>query len=363
MSDAVKYHLINILQIVGFAVCGFVLLFVLDYIMKPESVDLKNIAGFYGEKDNTLDMVYIGGSAAFVYWQPLTAYEKAGITSYNFAVNTIQPESYVYMIKEVLKSQDPRVIVLDARAFQYRNRDGSASSVTYRNVVTGTPLSIERAQFIEDNVRKYLDKEEDTWTYHFDIALYHTRYNELPYDIELQLRAMVGNYQHQYKGYFTIERTAEIRKNNFKTNKQGGMTETTLSILDDLLNYLKTTDKKVLFIVSPYEETEEHKRIYNLVEAKVKQAGFDFLDGNEYDNEMGLNYETDFYNDAHVNLYGSNKYTNFLMKYIIERYDLTDCRGDARCSDWDSLLDGWHEYKTKVTQNIEKEKANKKEVK
>ena len=362
MSDAVKYHLINILQIVGFAVCGFVLLFVLDYIMKPESVDLKNIAGFYGEDSNTLDMVYVGGSAAFVYWQPLTAYEKFGITSYNFAADTIQAELYMYMTKEILKTQNPEVLVFDARAFQYRDYDQPPTSVAYRNVLTGTPLSIERAQFIDENINKNLGKEEDLWTYHFDIALYHTRYNELPYDIGTQLQMATGNYQNLYKGYYTIERTESIKKHDFRTDSQGGLSDETLEALDDLLNYLKNINKKVLFIVSPYEELKDHKKIYNLVEMKVKQAGFDFLDTNEYDEEMDLNYGVDFYNSSHVNLYGSDKYTNFVAKYLMENYNLVDHRDDNKYSNWNLLLDEWHEYKMNTMKKIEEEKLNRKEA-
>ena len=83
-----KKNIIDITKIVIFLVL-FVLIFIfLTYIMKPINVNLKNIAGFYSEDKNSLDMVYIGGSAAFVYWQPLKAYEDEGITSYNFAINS-----------------------------------------------------------------------------------------------------------------------------------------------------------------------------------------------------------------------------------------------------------------------------------
>ena len=37
-------------------------------------VNLRNITGNYPEKKHTLDKVYVGGSAIFVYWKKLKAY-------------------------------------------------------------------------------------------------------------------------------------------------------------------------------------------------------------------------------------------------------------------------------------------------
>ena len=124
-----KKNIIDITKILIFLIL-FVLIFIfLTYIMKPINVNLKNIAGFYNEEKNSLDMVYIGGSAAFVYWQPLKAYEDEGIASYNFAVNSIQEESYKYMIKEVLEYQNPKLILIDARAYSYRDNEKKRTSI------------------------------------------------------------------------------------------------------------------------------------------------------------------------------------------------------------------------------------------
>ena len=92
----------------------------MTYIMKPSDIALNNIAGFYGEEEDSLDMVYIGGSACYVYYEPLRAFEQNGIASYNFAASTPQVELYKMMIKEILKSQEAEVIVIDARTLQYR---------------------------------------------------------------------------------------------------------------------------------------------------------------------------------------------------------------------------------------------------
>ena len=63
-----KSNIIAISKIIIFIILFIIIFIILTYIMKPINVNLKNITGFYGEDKNSLDMVYIGGSAAFVYW-------------------------------------------------------------------------------------------------------------------------------------------------------------------------------------------------------------------------------------------------------------------------------------------------------
>ena len=43
---------------------------------------------------------------------------------------------------------------------------------------------------------------------------------------------------------------------------------------------------------------------------------------------MQLNFDTDFYNENHVNIFGADKYTDFLIAYLKEHYNLPDRRKD-----------------------------------
>ncbi len=339
-----KKHIIPILKTIIFSITFCFLFIILTYLMKPEDYALNNIAGFYGEKKNSLDMVYVGGSAGFVYWEPLRAYEKEGIASYDFGASTIQPEIYIYLIKEVLKKQNPEVIIIDARAFQYRDKEQPPTEVAYRNFLTGTPFSIEKAKFIEKYVRNVL--KEDTLSYHFDIIKYHRKPENLDYRNNLKMMFQI--YQNPLKGFYFVPKVAPITKHKFETDKETPMKEDTVEILDELLAYLKTTNHKFLFVVSPYEERESHRENFNYVERKVKEAGFDFLDANLYSDEMQLNFDTDFYNENHVNIFGADKYTDFLIAYLKEHYNLPDRRKDKEYESWNRLLPNWNQQ-VKVT--------------
>lgn len=321
---------------------------VVTYMMKPVSVDLCNIAGFYGEKDNSLDMVYIGGSASFVYWEPLRAFEKEGIASYNYGANTIQAELYKTMIKEVFKTQKPELIVIDARAFQYREKDQPPTEVAYRNVLTGMPFSINKIQFIKDNVKKYIN-DDNKLSYYFDIMKYHRDTKDMT--INTQLKMAYNLYTNENKGFYFVPKVQKQHKiiNNDIKNKQP-IDKETENILIDLLEYIKTTDCNYMFVVSPYVELRSHKQNFNYIAEIIEKYGYTFLDCNDYYEEMQLDFDKDLYNYAHVNIYGADKYTDFLTKKIKEKYNLPNRIDEYE--DWKRLLPVWNENVTATKENI-----------
>lgn len=311
---------------------------VMTYIMKPPDEPLFNIAGFYGEERNSLDMVYIGGSACITYWEPLRAFEQEGIASYNFAASTPQAELYKTMITEVLKTQNPEVIVIDARTFQYREKDAPPDEVHYRNALTGMPLSINKMEFIHENVEKYLG--EDDTSYYFDIIKYHRDLSNA--EINDQVKMLFNKYKNPTKGFRFVPKVEAQEKIINNTDKRTPVAKETEEILIDLLEYCKTTECNYLFVVSPYSELEKHKECYNYISDIVTQYGYNFLDANDYYDEMDLNFNTDLYNSTHVNILGADKYTDFLCKYLKENYNLSDRRENENYQEWFDLLDNWN---------------------
>lgn len=336
----------------GFKILSFIFIFCLlfaflTYFKKPWNYDLQNIAGFYGEKKNSLEMVYIGGSANFVYWEPLKAWEDYGITSYNFGADTIQPELYRYMIEEVLKHQNPKLIIIDARAFQYRDIDQPPTEAAYRNVLMGTPLNYNKYKFIKENVPKYL--KDKTISYNFDLVKYHSNveFSSLGGSIKMMFQL----YQNPLKGFYFVPNVKKMKKEKFLTEKVTPISIETTKILKSLLDYIKTKNIEVLFVVSPYIEIESEKENFNYIQSIIESEGYNFLDSNEYSKEMNIDYNMDFYNYSHVNIFGADKYTEFLSKYLKENYKINDKRKNSSYLNWNLLLENWH-YQVDYNKNL-----------
>ena len=128
---------------------------------------------------------------------------------------------------------------------------------------------------------------------------------------------------------------------NVKTNKRTELLENDEKTLIELLDYLKENDLNALFVVCPYSITAEDYAKYNTMSDIVSGYGYDFLNTNDYYDEMGIDFSTDFYNINHVNSLGARKYTDFLGNYLSQNYNLPDHRGDAAYSEWQTLAENY----------------------
>ncbi len=320
-----------------------------------------NVLGLYAEPDNSLDMVYIGGSACFVYWEALRAWQTHGFTSYNFAVDMLTPQSIQYSIQEIQKTQRPRVWVIDLRPFQYGDDPHGSNpdilnmyhDTAVRNISDNMRSWDVRCQFIDASVP---DKSERIF-YYIPFLKYHS---QLTTKLLLSTTHLItgtrseedltlfdnGIKENRLKGFHFIPKTTPVPFTDYSNVSQilalqGTINEYFLSLLD----YCKTSSITPLFIVHSYSQKEEHKQKFNYMAQVIESYGFDYLNMNDHVEQIGLNYSFDFYNEDHVNIFGAEKYTDFLASYLKKHYDMPDHRTDPAYSGWDNCA---KEFEAKV---------------
>ena len=69
--------------------------------------------GFYKMERNTVDVLFFGSSHAVSSFSPQILYDRYGITSYNLGCEQQNLITYYYLLKEALRFQKPKAIVLD----------------------------------------------------------------------------------------------------------------------------------------------------------------------------------------------------------------------------------------------------------
>ena len=127
-------------------------------------------------EEEPLDMIYVVGSAAFVYWEPLKAWNDCGFSSYNLATDTIQAESIKYYIKYALEHHNPRLFVVGVRAFQYYEKEvGGEAGI--RNSSDSLDLGIDRINLVNEYLNnRIIDENIDEFSLYIDIMRYHSNY-------------------------------------------------------------------------------------------------------------------------------------------------------------------------------------------
>lgn len=322
----------------------------ITYLFSETGYNRYNIVGI--KEEDPLDVVYVGGSAAFVYWQSLKAWHDYGFTSYSYATVGLPAESLQHYIEEVLKTQSPELFVVDVRPFQIWNEKIDAK---IRYSTDSMDYSLNRFSLVKD----YLDsrtvtEDEDVLSYYLQIIKYHANYQEV-LSSEENWKMINNKGESKYKGWTFMEYHCPLEKPEaFETNESTELPEGCRKILEDLLAYCKKKDLQVLFVVCPYSITREDQKTYNKIQKIVEEEGFDFLNTNLYFDEMNLDFQADFNDSSHVNCFGAEKYTDFLEKYLMENYNLPDHRGEELYDSWDERYIEFKQDEAVTKRNVQK---------
>lgn len=296
MKERLFKNKVKIVKLIGAITFFIIIIHVflsLTYLFRGNQFnynDRISVVGIKKEKKNSLDVIYIGGSAAFTYWEPLRAYNDCGFTSYDLATNTIQAENILAYIKYAQKYQNPDLYVIGVRAFQYYDEVGSEVGLR----VTSDALDMGWNRF--ELIHTFLNNrslETDEIALYFDIAKYHTNYEALSNETAWHL--IDNAMKCDYKGGQLQTAWCYLQEpKNVKTSERAKLSNNDENTLVELLNYLKKNDLNALFVVCPYSVTSEDYAKYNTMSDIVSEYGYNFLNTNDYYKEMGIDFSTDF---------------------------------------------------------------------
>lgn len=194
----------------------------------------------------------------------------------------------------------------------------------------------------------------DLPSYYLDIITYHSAYDKLgsSYQWNYSISSTIDNIDKGFdpnKNYHPFEKPEII-------SKRGKLTEQQNKAITSLLDYCDKEKLNALFIVAPYIITESDWLCLNTAGDIIQDRGYPFVNFNEYYDEIGLDFETDFGDRNHVNFLGAEKYTAYFSDYLDSHYDLPDHRGDKKYSNWDQDYESYLDLQTDWKVGIEEKK-------
>ena len=339
----------------------FAFLFIhVSYLFRPYSVNRVNIVGYYSEPEDTIDVVFIGGSSTYVFWAPYIAWNEWGMSSYNFATDSMSPALLMGMIEEARKTQDPELFVIDLRALEVRETHPYFYTDAYlRNITDSLKYSFNRIKTTNYAFSYEQNGSQYNLENYLDLMMYHATWQNLNL---LNFDYVSNKMEHPLKGFrmvdFAYHESFEMKDYSDITEKST-LSDSTNQILIDLLEYCNKNNLNVLFTLNSfYQENDDVKKIYNYVAEVVESYGYDFLNTNDYYEEMEIDFSHDFYNRDHVNLYGAEKYTTFLGRYIVQNYAIPDHRQETEYISWHEGYEAWCEQSIYQKQVIDDAIAN-----
>ena len=298
---------------------------------------------FYAQPQNSIDVLVVGSSHTFIDVNTGMLWEDFGIPSFVIG-GSLQPfwNSY-YFIREALNYQHPRMIVLEAFACDVDFDYGDHGMII--NNVSGMRMNRNKLEAIRASVT-----DVDGI---IDLSLlfreYHNRYSELTInDVAPELGDPVkfennkGFYD--YLGTYPITRPVCDMDDEIvpMPNKEEYYYRL-------IIEYCQEQGIPLMIMVSPDGAYNDLSRgHYNHAREIAEEYGVEFVDYNEYYDEIGINFETDFGDIGHLNYLGNRKFTNFLGEHLTDEYDLIDRRGDTT-----GLYDSWHENYVYIEERLD----------
>lgn len=303
---------------------------------------------YYALEENTVDCIYFGSSAVQRGFVEPVAYHDHGIAGYSYTCGTQPFVLTKYFMEETLKTQSPRLFLVELRGVCKGPDD--LAEVAVRRMLDNMKPSKNRYEAIH-YITEYAShgtNEVDTtgMSYYFPFLKYHSRWNPSKQPKNLHLDYYMG-YGLDPEWSFKIKK---IHPLEYRTTEAPIAPETEEALVD-LLDYCDGLDAKVLFVISPYEASELGMEKLNYASGIIHERGYEVLNclPEEVREEIGLNNDTCYYNREHLNYYGSLKYTHWLSEYVTEHYDLPDRRSDDRGSSWQA----WESEYQRLEKNLD----------
>lgn len=332
-----------IFSIIVFILLVYFLLHVLSLIFIPKWLTTDDnmhsyiSKGFYAEKKNSLDILFMGNSDMYRGISPIVLYEKYGIAGYGYTSAGQRMWTAYYLLKDALRTQQPKVIVLGVDAL-FNETDSSDSN--YRKVFDQMQNSTVKLEAINDDIYDFnLNKKISFW---FPIFRYHSRYTSLTKN---DFKYAFSDYYFDYKG-LDLNKSVVPYRGGFKYMQDK---DEVISIPEKCQKYLDLIvelckKNKITLILTELPSADSWSLAKH--EAVLEYANshdLEFWDLNLEPDKFGFDWFTDSSDGGdHLNVYGAAKVTKYLGEKLKE-YSLPDHRDDKKYSHFEKSLKKYHQ--------------------
>ncbi|MCD7828673.1 MAG: DUF1574 domain-containing protein [Clostridiales bacterium] len=294
----------------------------LDSIFKAEM--------FYEQQEESVDVLVLGTSHSYQGINPAVLWDEYGYAAYDLAGSGQPIWNTYYYLEEALKTQTPKVIILDVFAVSFPY-DYSEESFAIKNTY-GLKWSKTKINAIKASV----DFEEYGSQFLIELLQYHSRYSDLD-EIDFSSYQANKDMYESHKGFYCYFRTVVTEDKDYSdVTEATPLSEKNEMYYRMILELAQSNDIPIIAVAIPFDANENYIKYFNSAEAIAEEYGVPFLNFmTDYKEDIGLSYIFDFADNNHLNFRGGEKLTKFMGSYLQENYSIPDRRGDEAYSSWD----------------------------
>lgn len=324
------------LRLVCFTVLAVLLLAYTNYIMTPKyDYGICSMVNLYRQPKDTVDVLAVGTSLVYAGINTNVLWAEFGIASYNLC-SAEQPfwVSY-YTIREALKTQRPKLILLDAKPSVY-TRDYSRRGRTV--------LSTFGIWSLDNRIGAILASVEKPWdalSYILGLPEVHSNYSSLQGN-DFLLPPDNGGRGVNWKGYIEADKVERLQRPSLVWNNvRRNMNERQEVYAGKIFELAKQEGIPLMVIGLPNPDYANDHMYYNALWSLAAEYGIPGVNYNDPSLRFDLRYSSDFADWQHLNVKGGITFSRKLGADLKKWFALPDRRGDNKYASYDDCMEQW----------------------
>ena len=307
-------------------ICILAVVYTVDIILTPkyfyddEWPTTATYLDFYDLERDSVDVLFMGSSHAGSFFNPQILYDTYNIVSYNLSSEQQSMLVTYYWLKEALRYQSPKVVVIDTHMMhRYDDMVGdglNSRESSVRKTIDFMHWSKVKMDAIRDITT--LDPSQSEAGFYLPNIRYHSRWNEITEnDIKYHSMAAHG----WIKGFLAILKTD--RNVDYQPFSDGDSQEIE-PFMDSMAVYLdrirELCDSKGIKLILVNVPCGESIERYNATKQYADEHGLDYYDFNEAALYDGIGYSASSHGLGHANIWGAGKLTTFMGQLLASEY-------------------------------------------
>ncbi|MGN1019634.1 MAG: hypothetical protein ACI4O7_04610 [Aristaeellaceae bacterium] len=320
-----------------FALLAAAMLSYANYVLTPKhDYGICSMVNLYLQEPDSMDVLAIGTSLTYAGVNTNVLWEEYGIAAYDLC-SAEQPfwVSY-YVLREALKTQHPRLILLDAKPATY-TRDYSSRGRTILSTygIAGPENRIGAILACAETPREALG-------YILGLPEVHSNYQSLTLE-DFRLPPGNGGRGDAWKGFIETDGVeAHERPSLVFSSVRRNMNARQEEYARKIFELARQEGIELMLIGMPNPDYAYDHMYYNALWAVAEEYGFSGINYNDPTLRYGLRYSSDFADWQHLNVKGSVTFSRRLGADLADRYDLPDRRGDAHYASYAVCAAQWY---------------------
>ena len=337
------------LRFVTFALALVILLNYAVYVLVPKKdYGICVITNFYNQPEESIDVLVLGTSCGYAGINTATMWDEYGIAVYTLC-SAQQPYwiTYYYLV-EALKTQTPKLILIDAKASMYG--DDYLTLARTINSTYGIRNPLVRLKAIAASVAP-----EDVQDLVLAFPRLHDNYKDLTAEYFVYPPDN-GDRGPNWKGHIEVDATEQHERPSLVwTDTKKPINAREEEYFRKTLALANEHDIPVMLVGFPNPDYAYDHMYYNSLWAIAEEYGVTGINYNDPDLWSGLrskyddpklqtrlSYSSNFADWQHLNIGGSIIFTRRLGYDIKQLYDLPDRRGDDNYVTWQLCMEEWY---------------------